>query len=188
MTTGTPDPDTPADLCAWARSYAATVDIDVDLDAVSWEVSKRAKRRAGACRYNPSDETCTVVLTWRAYQAYGWRTFTDTIRHELVHVWEFQQFGESGHGARFREKAAELDAPRHCDPFSEPRYVLVCSAADCDWRATRHRASEPVKRPADGYRCGDCGERYAVEHVASGERWRTNDGFERARQALGDDW
>ncbi|WP_435335348.1 SprT-like domain-containing protein [Haloarchaeobius sp. TZWWS8] len=188
MTTGTPDPQTPDDLCSWARSYASTVDIDVDLDAVSWAVSKRARRRAGACRYHPGDETCTVVLTWQAYRAYGWREFTDTIRHELVHVWEFQQYGESGHGPRFREKAAELDAPRHCEPFSEPRYVLVCENDECDWRATRHRASKPVKQPSSGYRCGVCSQPYEVEHVASGETWRTEQGFDAAKRRLGDEW
>ncbi|WP_435317440.1 SprT-like domain-containing protein [Haloarchaeobius sp. TZWSO28] len=186
--TGTPDPDTPDDLCAWAKTYASTVDIAVDLDQVDWEVSKRAKRRAGACRYHPGDDTCTIVLTWQAYRAFGWRQFTDTIRHELVHAWEFQQFGESGHGARFRQKAAELDAPRHCETFSEPRYVLRCVTSDCDWRAARHRASKPVKQPADGYRCGVCQSPYVVEHVDSGATWRDHRGYQQARKELGDDW
>ncbi|WP_435344974.1 SprT-like domain-containing protein [Haloarchaeobius sp. HRN-SO-5] len=185
--TGTPTPDTPDELLAWARTYAGTVDVDVDLDGVDWRVSKRARRRAGACRYDPTDGSVTIVLSWASYRAHGWREVEATVRHELVHAWEFQRFGESGHGPRFREQAEAVDAPRHCEPFSDPRYVLRCRTDDCDWRARRYRASKTVTTP-EAYRCGDCGGRYEVEHAESGTAWQAEPGYERARAALGDEW
>lgn len=196
MQRGTPDPDTPRDLLGYARIYAESVDVDVDHDAISWEVSKRARRRAGACSYDADTGEVTIRLTWDAYEQYGWRQFTATIRHELVHAWEFQEYGEAGHGRRFREKAREVDAPRHCESFTDPRLELACDGADdhneddgyggCGWRTGRHRASKPVKNPG-GYRCPDCGGGVAVEHVESGVTWTDAAGYERARSVV-DEW
>ena len=187
--TGTDDePATRADLLDRAAAYAESVPLDLDTDAIEWAISERAKRRAGCCQYDADTGQVTVVLTWDAYRAFGWDEFADTIRHELVHAWEFQRFGESGHGPRFRRKADAIDAPRHCRPFTAGRLELVCTAADCDWRPERHRASRPVKQPDAGYRCGDCGAPFEVRHVASGRIWRTAEGYERAREALGEDW
>ncbi len=173
-------------LLARASSYASTVDIAVDLDAVSWEISDRAKRRAGVCLYN-GDGSVTIRLTWDAYQSYGWTEFTDVIRHELVHAWEFQQYGESDHGERFRRKADEVGASRHCRTFAEPRVRLRCTDDDCGWTADRHRASTVVTDPADR-RCGTCGARYLVEHVETGERWETKNEYENARERIGGEW
>ncbi|WP_114576983.1 SprT-like domain-containing protein [Saliphagus sp. LR7] len=174
-------------IVAQARVHAREVadEIGVDLASVDWAVSARAKRRAGVCRYDHEREVATVVLSRRAYRSYDSGEFEAIVRHELVHAWEFQTHGESGHGPRFRERAAAVDAPRHCEPFSEPRYRLVCS--DCGWEGKRHRASNPVKAP-DQYRCGDCGGGYRVEHVESGRTWTTAGGYGAARAALGDDW
>jgi len=174
-------------LLARASAYAETVDIDVDLGAVSWEISERAKRRAGVCLYDGDAETVTIRLTWDAYEAYGWSEFTEVVRHELVHAWEFQRYGESDHGDRFRRKAAEVGASRRCRAFAEPRLRLRCTNDDCHWSADRHRASTVVTDPG-GRRCGTCGARYLVEHVETGERWRTKSGYESARERIGDEW
>lgn len=73
-------------MLGWARAYAGTVDIDVDLDAVAWEVSHRAKRRAGVCRHAGGDDV-TIALTWDYFETHGWHALTDVVRHELVHAW-----------------------------------------------------------------------------------------------------
>jgi predicted SprT family Zn-dependent metalloprotease len=181
-------PQSRRELLEWAAAYAKVLDVDVPAAELSWRISERAKRRAGGCRYDPTTEDITIVLTWDAFEAFGWEEFKGTIRHELVHAWEFHHFGESGHGERFHRKAADMDAPRHCRTFTDGRLELVCLADDCAWNPDRHRASKPVKFPDDGYRCGDCGSRYVVRHVDSGRTWRTYDGYQRARDALGDDW
>jgi predicted SprT family Zn-dependent metalloprotease len=180
-------PRTEDELLARAREYAATVGIDVDLDAVSWEVSRRAKRRAGACVYHGGRDAVAIRLTWAAYRSFGWDEFTDVIRHELVHAWEFLEYGESGHGERFREKADAVDASRHCPSFSVPRLQLLCTGTGCDWTVDRFKASKTVTAPEE-HRCGECGSRYVVEHVATGERWRTGLGYDGARERIGEEW
>ncbi|MFP8954225.1 SprT-like domain-containing protein [Natrialbaceae archaeon A-arb3/5] len=179
------------EIMARARIHAREVvresDLSIDLDAIEWDVSTRAKRRAGACRWNSRTAVATIVLTRRAYERYEWAEFAGVVRHELVHAWEYQQFGESGHGRRFRERAAELDAPRHCRTFSEPRYVLRCLEAGCEWTASRHRASRPVKSPGR-YRCGSCGGSYEVEHAESGRTWTSASEYGGIKSSLGDEW
>jgi len=181
------EPRTEAELLDRAREYAAMIDLDVDLDAVSWEVSRRAKRRAGAAVYHRDEESVTIRLTWAAYRSFGWDEFTDVIRHELVHAWEFLEHGESGHGERFRAKAEAVGASRHCPSFSVPRLQLLCTATGCDWTVDRFKASKTVRNPKE-HRCGACGSRYVVEHVDTGERWRTSVGYEGARERIGDEW
>lgn len=167
-----------------SRAYAHSVDIDVDPDACSWEVSRRAKRRAGACLFDPATGAVTIRLTWRAARALTWPAFAAVIRHELVHAWEYHECGEAGHGARFRAQADRLDVATTCPTFTPPRLHLDCRR--CEWTAKRHRASVAVTEP-EARRCGACGSRYEVEHVASGERWRTAAGYRGARERI-DEW
>lgn len=158
------DPETPAELLARAKQYARTVPLSLDYGAISWEISHRAKRRAGVCLFDPSTEEVTIRLTWDAYEAFGWERFTATIRHELIHALEFRERGESGHGEFFERKARELDAPRHCPRFSEPNYWVVCTG--CDNQIGRYRRSKLVKNPQK-YRCGDCGDELRVDTDAA---------------------
>ncbi|MDQ2049889.1 SprT-like domain-containing protein [Natronolimnohabitans sp. A-GB9] len=191
MTTADDELTVDDEIVARARIHTRDVldgcDLEIDRDALEWTVTTRPRRRAGACRWDADREVATIVLTRQAYERYEWEAFAGVVRHELVHVWEFQRFGESSHGPRFREQATRLEAPRHCETFAEPRYVLRCLAADCDWEAHRHRASKPVKAPGT-YRCGTCGNTYEVEHVDSGRTWTTASGFGGAKAALGDRW
>lgn len=180
-------PDSREQLLDFARAYARTLDIDVEFDAIEWAISERAKRRAGACHYDKASGTVTIRLAWRAYEKHGWSEMQDTIRHELVHAWEFQHFGEAGHGPGFRRKADELDAPRYCREFAEPRLRLVCRNDDCDWSAGRHRASKTVTHP-ERRRCGSCGGKYEVRHLESGEVWTSNEGYRAARDRIGENW
>lgn len=168
-------------------AYARTVPIDVDHDSISWEFSRRAKRRAGVCLYDDETGSVTIRLAWKAYRRLDWSEFTDVVRHELVHAWEYQEFGESGHGSRFTEQAEAVDASRYCPSFTDPRLELACLAADCDWRLGRHRASVTVTQP-DERRCGACGSRYEVVHCETGTRWRTHRGYVEARDRIGTDW
>lgn len=185
MTTAPPvdgDPSTPAELLSWAERYAARTveryDLAVDLSLVAWDVSKRAKRRAGAVLSTPPPDAavgdpvdwdrtpechreCTVRLTWAALEANGIESMAAVVRHELVHVEQVQRFGTSDHGPVFRARAAELDAPRHCEPFTPARYLLRCRECG-EVTARRHRRSKPVKRP-DAYRSGCCSAPLRVE-------------------------
>jgi len=50
----------------YAREVARNYDLSVAVDDLEWEVSKRAKRRAGAVKYR-NGEPETVSLTWELF-------------------------------------------------------------------------------------------------------------------------
>lgn len=166
-------------LLEYARTYADSVSLPVDPDTLDWEVSTRAKRRAGACAYD--GDAITIRLAWGAAERFDRAQFERVIRHELIHAWEYQTAGEAGHGPRFREQADRLDVSVTCPTFTTPRLRLECT--NCAWTADRHRASAVVTDP-EARRCGECGARYEVEHLASGERWRTAAGYRGARERI----
>ncbi|WP_267643984.1 SprT-like domain-containing protein [Haloarchaeobius amylolyticus] len=180
-------PATKAELCKRAAEYAQTVALNEDLSTVSWKVSSRAKRRAGACRYNSHTGAITIRLTWKAHRKFGWEQFKRVIRHELIHAWEFQTFGESSHGDRFKRKADELNVDVHCPKFVELRLLLECEDHNCHWEAHRYRASKAVSQP-EQRRCGSCHSRYRVTHVATGRSWQTNREYRKLRKEIGGEW
>lgn len=178
-----PAPDTPEDLLSVAPRYAQYVvemhDMDVPLDEVEWDISHRAKRRAGVCIYDKDSEDITVRLTWDAYEVNGWENMKDTIRHELVHAEQYHRFGESGHGVRFKRRADEVDASQNCEAFTDAKFTLNCAGCGV-MSGRRHRICKTVKEPSvyDSQQC-DCptytGLR--VTHNESGEVWDDSDGY-----------
>jgi len=169
------------ELIDWSRRYCERAvrvhDIGVDLAAVEWTVSTRARRRAGAVRHpavtgasagEPREwaegpPTCTVVLTWPAYESFAREEWRGMLRHELVHVEQFQRSGTTGHGQGFRERASQIDALRSCPAFAEPNYLLRCDACG-DVVVRRFRASRLVTEP-DAYRSSCCESALSVESV-----------------------
>ncbi|WP_313695212.1 SprT-like domain-containing protein [Halorarum halobium] len=143
----------------YARVAVIEFDVEVSLDRnVGWSVSDRAKRRAAAVKHpklpgtevgRPVDwrevrrehgdvldrsrfdslDACEVVCSRRAVDAYDEAEWRRTLRHELVHVEQFQRFGTTGHGAWFRRRAEAVDADPHCPAFHRGRYLLRCR--DC---------------------------------------------------------
>lgn len=139
----------------YARDVVANYGLTVDVSALEWEVSKRAKRRAGAVEYR--DETPeTVSLTWQYFQEHGWAATAGIIRHELVHVHLLNEDGDPTHGEAFRAWAEELQTTVTCERFADPNYWVVCES--CGSELPRYRKSKLVKQP-DAYRCGGCGGR-----------------------------
>ncbi|WP_433634420.1 SprT-like domain-containing protein [Halomicrococcus sp. NG-SE-24] len=49
----------------------------------------------------PDTESVTIRLTWDAYQEFGWEQFSKTVRHELVHAWQYWQFDDADHSETF---------------------------------------------------------------------------------------
>jgi len=162
---------------AYCREAARECDIDVEFSALDWEVSTRAKRRAAAVKRpkipdatvgEPLDWTalarewtgetdprrCTVSLTWAAYEAFDRAEWAATLRHELIHVEQFQRFGTTDHGAGFRERAEEVGASVRCRPFADPKYVLRCSACGTVV-GRRYRDCDIVREPGR-YRSSCC--------------------------------
>ncbi|MEA5386989.1 SprT-like domain-containing protein [Haloarculaceae archaeon H-GB11] len=159
-------------LCRWSAAYCARVvrrhRMDVDLSLVGWRVSTRAKRRAAAVHHErvpdaeigvpyPWDDgprRCTLSLTWGAFDSFDRSEWSSTLRHELVHVEQFQRFGTTSHGPQFRERADDLDTERHCRTFAEPKYRLHC--AECESLVARRYRDCDLVREYDSYRSSCC--------------------------------
>ena len=167
------------DLIAWSREYCRAVrrerGVSVRFDLVDWEVSHRAKRRAAAVKRPKLDGAtvgdpfdwasvdgsdgrplpCTVSLTWAAFESFDRAEWESTLRHELVHVEQYQRDGTTDHGPAFRGRAARLDTGVHCPAFTEPKHVLTCT--DCgDLVARRYRDCKLVDE-RERYQSDCCG-------------------------------
>ncbi|KYH24763.1 SprT-like family protein [Halalkalicoccus paucihalophilus] len=68
---------------------------------VDWETSTRIQRSVGVAVYDRQCEQITIRLSWDAYESYGWEQFSGVIRHELIHTWQYHEYGEVVHGSRF---------------------------------------------------------------------------------------
>jgi len=64
----------------------------VDCRKITWGTSTRAKRRHGRCSYD-GDGRATITLTEHTYDRAGFEACKTTIRHELVHAWQYQHRG-----------------------------------------------------------------------------------------------
>jgi predicted SprT family Zn-dependent metalloprotease len=145
----------------YARDVVDHYGLTADVDALDWEVSTRAKRRAGAVRHRDGQPEA-VSLTWEHFETAGWDAVAETIRHELVHVHLLNEYDDGSHGERFRTLAAELRTGTHCDRFADPRWWVVCRS--CGRRIARYRRSKLV-REVDSYQCGECGGDLFVEET-----------------------
>ena len=142
----------------YARAVVDAFDLTVTVSNLEWDVSMRAKRRAGAVQYRDGTPE-RVLLTWEQFEREGWEAMAATIRHELVHVHLLNEDADAGHGEQFRAVASELDAPVHCERFATPAYWVVC--VDCEAKIARYRKSKLVTNP-ERYRCRKCGGRFSV--------------------------
>lgn len=143
----------------YARAVVAEHDLTASVSDLSWEVSTRAKRRAGAVKYRDGDPQA-VVLTWAHFENSGWEAMAATIRHELAHVHLLNEAGDASHGKRFQRLAERLHTHVNCERFVPPEWWVVCT--ECENRLGRYRRSKLVTNPAQ-YQCADCGGAFRVE-------------------------
>ncbi|SIR99043.1 SprT-like family protein [Haladaptatus litoreus] len=115
-TTTNDTPETPTALLDRAKQHATNVAAehfpDLPVETIDWEVSHRAQRQAGVTKYDPTTEAITITLTWTAYEQHGWEQFSSTVRHELIHAWQYHEFGEADHGRTFDRRTDVLDTSR----------------------------------------------------------------------------
>ena len=143
----------------YARAVVRAADLSVEVSALEWKVSTRAKRRAGALTYR-GDEPVRVTLAWKQFEQRGWSATASTIRHELLHAHLLNEGVGPGHGPEFRRLAQALETNVHCERFTDPTWWVHCT--DCSHQIARYRRSKLVSNP-EQYRCGECGGRLRVE-------------------------
>lgn len=171
------------DLSARSRAYAASVIQGdawplsaVDLSLLGWRTSTRAKRRNGYCTYDP-DGRCTLAISEHVYEHGGFEACRETIRHELVHVWQHQHSGEravpadaglevassnasgrtvaieTGHGPSFRAWVGPLELSGRCSsPYEKTpeHYTYLLECPDCGGWWGKHRLCRRVRQAAHG--------------------------------------
>ena len=153
--------DAAEEYSKWAVSHYDTFD-EVDLDSVSIEVSQKMKRAAG--KAGEKDGKLFMRFAYGAYEKWGWgNKITETIRHELVHILQYQIQGRASHGYFFKIKADEVNAPRHCTKFTEYTYGIFCSKCD-EFLCGRYQRSKMVKK-AKEYRSKCCNASCYSERV-----------------------
>jgi hypothetical protein len=179
------DVATDADLIEWSRAYCRRVrrerGVDVRFDLVEWTVSHRAKRRAAAVKRpklpdaavgEPYDWDqvadadgrplpCTLSLTREAFETFDREEWESTLRHELVHIEQYQRDGTTDHGPAFKRRAADLDTGVNCPSFADPAYVLTCEA--CESVVARRYRECKLVRECGRYRSDCCGAALSVE-------------------------
>jgi predicted SprT family Zn-dependent metalloprotease len=173
--------ETHDELVDWSRAYCTRAipeyRFEVEIERIHWEVSTRAKRRAAAVKTPQIDDAtigkrrswsehgktsesaddvpaCTMSLSWRAFKTFGRDEWTATLRHELVHVEQFQAFGTTDHGPAFKRRSKSVDAPVHVRRFTDPKYILSCTECGDDV-AYRYRTCKLV-RQSWAYRSSCC--------------------------------
>jgi SprT-like protein len=118
-------PTTDRDLLDCAQQHAADVAAEhfpsLPVEAIKWVISTHAKRTAGATKYDPVTDEITISLTWDAYDSQGWEQFSSTVRHELIHAWQYHEFGEADHERTFDRWTDALDTTQHCERFATPK-------------------------------------------------------------------
>ena len=157
-------PQTKQALCERAEAHAAGVVTEhfpeLPVESITWETSTRMQRSAGVAIYDRQSTEITIRLSWDAYETYGWEQFSRVVRHELIHAWQYHEYGEADHGPTFRQWVEPLETDRHCEQYTEPKYWVVCE--ECESRDPRYQRSKVVKRP-EQYSCGRCGGDISIE-------------------------
>ena len=149
---------------------------DVDLSKVTFETRTRARRRHGVASYN-GDGHVTVGISEHTIENAGSEAMKETVRHELVHVWQYQHEYEKaelpngqiarnirpGHTGCWYAWERIMDVRRTNNHYSKSpkdyKYRIWC--ASCHRFVTgKHRLCKTVKCHSDSHAgmgwCGLC--------------------------------
>lgn len=134
--------------------------VHVDLATVTFETSTRMKRKHGVCTTSPEGR-CTIRISQKTADRAGFSAIKETIRHELVHVYQHQTDGvELGHGEAFRRWVEPLELSGRCSQHYTPteadyRYAFCCTT--CGFLGGRYRMCKAVRAAInDHLYCNEC--------------------------------
>lgn len=164
----------------YARLVVAKTDLEIDLRrVVEWTVSSEMKRRAAAVTgityedfetgvpfdkdayqhlvvyVRDNDDFSTfgqskIYLSWLAFEEYSEAEWKELIRHELIHVEQFQQYGTTNHETEFKQRADDLDTMLSCRKFADAEYAIHCSACN-QFIGDCYTERDVVKNPEEYY-------------------------------------
>jgi len=119
-------------MMTYAREVAAEYDMDIDWMEFDFRVSQRTKRhgavkieeRVGRDPFSDRSWTTTTKemdVSINVLKNHGVEKFKHAIRHELIHVWQYQHTGSMGHGSSFDEWADQMDVDTYATCRADDR-------------------------------------------------------------------
>jgi len=82
---------------------------DGELSPIRIVVSRRMRRRLGEVRLDRhAGRAVLIAISRRHIRRDGWTEATATLLHEMIHQWQAETGRPVDHGARFRQKAAQV--------------------------------------------------------------------------------
>lgn len=134
-------------------------EFEIDWSIVEFRVSGRMTKAFGNARNKGGDMRITISA--HAIANEPWSRVQETIRHEAIHIWQYQTDGVSGgHNRSFDRWAAEFGCKRNAEkPSAPPKFIITCEG--CGKSDGRTRRSKVVEQ-AHRYSCR-CGGDLRVE-------------------------
>jgi predicted SprT family Zn-dependent metalloprotease len=149
----------------WAVQHYDTLN-DVDLSNVTIEVSGKMVRTAGKAGKAPSRMPTDFMMRFAmgAYDKWGWNDqMQSTIRHELIHIVQYQDKGTGDHGFGFKRMADKLGCEVHCQKFTDYEIGLFCSECE-EMIGGRYRECKTTRNP-EQYRSKCCKAKLYSENL-----------------------
>ena len=136
-------------------------DFDIDWSRVTVGVSGRLTRAYGNARWHKADDTMTLQVSKHIVD--DWDRAMQTVRHETIHIWQYQHMGKGGHGSDFMMWASMFGCEKNAPaPATDYKYHIICE--NCGVVGGRVRQSKVVKE-AWRYRHKPCGGQLSAERV-----------------------
>jgi predicted SprT family Zn-dependent metalloprotease len=133
---------------------------EVDLKPVRVEVSDDLKRTAGKAGKRSDDYF--IRFATGAYEEWGWSDqMKSTIRHELIHIHQYQETGSGDHGIGFRRIANKIGCEVHCQKFTDYNFQFYCTECG-EESGGRYRECKATRNP-EKYRSKCCKAPLRVE-------------------------
>jgi len=94
----------------------------VDVDEISWFWNTRLRKCAGKAYHGTAvpqmvgDAQLAIGLAPEYYYKHGIKEMLKVVRHELVHIWQYNHPDSNGggHGSDFKQWLDDMDTHRHC--------------------------------------------------------------------------
>jgi predicted SprT family Zn-dependent metalloprotease len=157
MSTGAGNLGDENELSVRARHYANAVlagdewplsASDVDLSEVTFRTSMSAQREHAVTEHDAESDHCTIVVSEKTAELADFEEVERAIRHELVHVHQFQTRGMADHGESFQRRVEKLELDGPCTRFRDNEgedYTYRIHCENCGFITGRYELSKTVQ-------------------------------------------
>lgn len=161
-----------SDVIAVAKSHAEQVvertNLEVNLDRITWKATWELKAIHGYCK--PTfGWTHLIKLSLLSLETNGWQRLMETVRHELVHAWQFQHDDynddaetdfDRSHGESFERWMPILNVHKRSSKIIAT-WTIECphcgSVLQRLWKRRKHQIAEWVSKNESVF-CRECEE------------------------------